>query len=383
MTTCASYARSPVVNGLTREAALRRYARQIIVPQIGLAGQQKLAASRVLCVGAGGLGSAVLPYLVAAGVGRVGIVEFDTVDLTNVHRQVLYTEEDAGQKKLRAACRRLHAINSSVAIDPIPLRLDATNARELVGHYDLVIDGTDNIPTRYLLNDACFFERRPLVYAAISQFDGQLSVFARDRGACYRCLFPTMAEVPPNCAEAGVLGILPGILGALQANEAFKILLDMGEPLYGLLLSYGALDNDFTLIHVPKDPSCRLCGDEPTIFSVQPIRTPDAHCEIMETRVPATELGTFLKQHPDVRLLDLRDGGEAPEGIAESINIPATELTKRLDELSPSMTYLVACAVGVQSLWAIGVLRRNGFSRLLHLEGGMNLFLNQSLAVGM
>lgn len=245
---------------------LDRYARQIILPEVGIAGQQHLMDARVLVVGAGGLGAPILLYLAAAGVGTLGVVDGDSVDLTNLHRQVLYRTEDVGQSKVTLTKARLQEINPEVTVESYPLMLTSANAREIMGGYDLVLDGSDNFPTRYLVNDACVLEGKPLIYGAISQFEGQVSVFTAG-GPCYRCIFPE----PPrpgtvlSCAEAGVFGVLPGVIGSLMATEALKVLLGIGEPLVGTLLHYDALYGETRRVALRRKQDCPVCGDSPTL----------------------------------------------------------------------------------------------------------------------
>jgi adenylyltransferase/sulfurtransferase len=250
------------------KAQLDRYARHIILPQVGLAGQKRLIEARVLVVGAGGLGAPLLLYLAAAGVGTLGIVDDDQVELTNLQRQVLYGTSDLGQPKARVAQARLKALNPEISVEAYPQRLVAENARELIARYQLIIDGSDNLPTRYLLSDACVLEGKPLIYGAISQFEGQLSVLGAG-GPCYRCLFPSP---PPegvlNCAEAGVFGVLPGVIGSLMATEALKLLLGVGEPLAGVLLHYDALYGETRRLQLRRNPDCPVCGDSPTVTAL-------------------------------------------------------------------------------------------------------------------
>lgn len=245
---------------------LDRYARHIILPEVGIAGQQRLMDAHVLVVGAGGLGAPILLYLAAAGIGTLGVVDGDSVDLTNLHRQVLYQTGDVGQSKALLAQARLQEINPEVIMESHPVMLTSKNAREVISHYDLVLDGSDNFPTRYLVNDACVLEGKPLIYGAISQFEGQVSVFNAG-GPCYRCLFPE----PPkpgsvlSCAEAGVFGVLPGVIGSLMATEALKVVLGMGEPLVGTLLHYDALYAETRRVTLRRNPDCPVCGDSPTL----------------------------------------------------------------------------------------------------------------------
>ncbi|HMD02586.1 MAG TPA: molybdopterin-synthase adenylyltransferase MoeB, partial [Candidatus Baltobacteraceae bacterium] len=273
---------------------LRRYSRHLLIPEVGLAGQEKLAAARVLCVGAGGLGSPVLQYLAAAGVGRIGICDDDTVDETNLQRQVIYADADVGHLKAVAAAGRVLALNPQVAVDPIPQRLDASNARELIRLYDVVVDATDTFGARYTINDACRLEGKPDVYGSIFRFDGQVSVFAPG-GPCYRCVFPEPPPegLVPSCAEGGVLGVLAGLVGAWQASEALKLILGIGRSLIGRLLLVDALDARLREVAIESDPHCPLHGDAPTIVDVvETLGTPLPPLHVPE--LDSTELDAFL-----------------------------------------------------------------------------------------
>lgn len=351
---------------------LRRYSRHLLIPEVGLAGQERLAASGALVVGAGGLGSPALQYLAAAGVGRIGVVDDDLVDETNLQRQTIYATGDLGRNKAEVAAQRMWALNPLVAFEPFPLRFDARNARELVARYDVVLDCTDRFPTRYLINDACFIERRPDVYGSIFRFDGQISVFAGRPGPCYRCLYPEAppAESTPTCAEGGVLGALAGIVGAWQANEALKLLLHIGEPLVGRLMLVDALSARVREVRFDRDPNCSLCGEDPSIEDVEPSLYEDATAApVQVAQVDADRLDEALRS---AVLLDVREPHEAILGsIDGAIRIPASQLEARMFELDSASRYVVACRVGVKSLWAVRRLREAGFTRLTHLRGGL------------
>jgi len=350
---------------------LRRYSRHLLIPEVGLRGQQRLAASRVLVVGAGGLGSPVLQYLAAAGVGRIGIVDDDTVDETNLQRQTIFTEADVGRSKASVAAQRVRAINSLVSTDAIPIRFEPSNARELVRLYDVVVDCTDRFPTRYLINDACFLEKRPDVYGSIFRFDGQVSVFCAPGGPCYRCLFPEAppAENRPTCAEGGVLGALAGVVGAWQASEALKLLLGIGEPLVGRLLLTDMLAARVRIVTFDRDPRCALCGEHPTIASLDPSLY---EAPALDSPVPEIDAGSLDDALREATLLDVREPHEAVLGsIDGAIQIPASQLEARLAELDSASRYIVACRVGAKSLWAVQRLRDAGFTRLQHLRGGL------------
>jgi adenylyltransferase/sulfurtransferase len=360
------------VNSLARRAGLRRYSRHLLIPEVGLAGQEKLARARVLCVGAGGLGTPVLQYLAAAGVGRLGIVDDDVVDETNLQRQVIYATSDVGRPKAVAAAERVSALNPDVGVDAIPLRLSAANARELVRPYDVVVDATDTFGARYTINDACRLEGKPDVYGSIFRFDGQVSVFAPG-GPCYRCIFP---EPPPegsvpSCAEGGVLGVLAGLVGTWQANETLKLILGTGRTLAGRLLLIDALDARVREIALDTDPACPLHGDHPTIDDVaEVVQRPAPAAGVPQ--LAAGELAEFLATTPGAVLLDVREPHEAILGApAGSVSLPASQLEARMHELDSARTYVVACRVGVKSRWAARRLHEAGFRKLVHLEGGL------------
>jgi molybdopterin/thiamine biosynthesis adenylyltransferase/rhodanese-related sulfurtransferase len=362
-----------VTPSLAGRTELRRYSRHLLIPEVGLAGQEKLAAARVLCVGAGGLGSPVLAYLAAAGVGRIGIVDDDTVDLTNLQRQILYTTSDIGEPKARTAANRLHALNPQIKLDPIPVRFTAENARELVRLYDVVVDGTDSFGSRYLVNDACVLEGKPDVYGSIFRFDGQVAIFGGPGGPCYRCLYPQPppAHLVPSCAEGGVLGVLAGIIGTWQAAEALKLILGIGTPLIGRLLLIDALDARTREVRVVRDPACPLCGDTPSIHALADV-PPGAPPPRRVPELAAAELDALLAADPGARVLDVRDAHERILGsVPHAIEIPAGELEARLHELDTARTYIVACRVGAKSRWAAERLRDAGFAKLYHLTDGL------------
>lgn len=350
---------------------LRRYSRHLLIPEVGLAGQEKLAAARVLVVGAGGLGSPVLAYLAAAGVGRIGIVDDDTVDVTNLQRQILYTTADVGASKAATAAERLRALNPQIAVDAFPVRLNAANAREIVRLYDVVVDGTDTFGARYLINDACVLEGKPDVYGSIYRFDGQVSVFAPPGGPCYRCLYPEPPppELVPNCSEGGVLGVLAGIVGTWQAAEALKLVLGIGTPLIGRLMLVDALDARVREVRLARDPACPLCGEEPTLHDV-PADAPAPEADGLD--VAAADLDALLAGDPRARVLDVRELHEAVLGApAGAVSLPASELDARLHELDPTAHYVVACRVGAKSRAAARRLRDAGFGGVRHLRDGL------------
>ena len=347
----------------------RRYSRHLLIPEVGVRGQERLANARVLVIGSGGLGSPVLQYLAAAGVGRIGVMDFDDVDETNLQRQTIFTTADIGRNKAHAAAERLQALNPLIAIDAIPLRFEVSNARELVRLYDVVVDCTDRFPTRYLINDACVLEGKRDIYASIFRFDGQISVFGAPGGPCYRCLYPDPPPEGsvPTCAEGGVLGVLGGLVGAWQANETLKALLEIGDPLVGRLMLVESLGARTREIRFDRDPNCAVCGDRPTIVDALLTEQPSDEIDVEEIE-PAL-LDEALR---GATLLDVREPHEAILGVVDgAIHMPASELEARLYELDSARQYVVACRVGAKSLWAIGRLRDAGFRRLLHLRGGL------------
>ncbi len=360
---------------------LRRYSRHLLLPEVGVAGQKKLSASKVLVVGTGGLGAPAALYLAAAGVGEIGLVDFDTVELSNLQRQVLFSTGDVGRPKLTAAAARLESLNPGVRIVPHETRLDASNALEILRPYDLVLDGTDNFPTRYLVNDASVLLGKPNVYGSIYRFEGQVSVFDARRGPCYRCLYPEPPppDLVPSCAEAGVLGVLPGLVGVLQATEAVKLLLGVGEPLVGRLLLYDALAMSFRELTLEKNPECVLCSPRATQHGL--IDYP-AFCgvaapgEAVSPEVPVItpeELRAELAGEDPPLLLDVREPEErAISVLAGSLGIPKDELPERVDELTRARAVVVYCRSGGRSADATKTLLELGFTNVRSLAGGIN-----------
>jgi molybdopterin/thiamine biosynthesis adenylyltransferase/rhodanese-related sulfurtransferase len=352
-----------------------RYSRHLIMPEVGAEGQRRLKAARVLCIGAGGLGSPAALYLAAAGVGKIGIVDLDDVDLSNLQRQILHGTKDVGRKKLDSARDRLRDINPNIDVAPHECRLSAANAGDIIADYEIVIDGSDNFPTRYLSNDVCVFEGKPNIYGAVFRFDGQSAVFASHLGGpCYRCLFPDPPppESVPNCAQAGVLGVLPGIIGMIQAIEAIKLILGTGEPLIGRLLHFDALKMKFREFNVRRDPLCPVCGDHPTITA--PIDY-EQFCGVA-ANVPAIsvqELKRKLDAREPIQLIDVREQFESE--IAKINNarlIPLGELPDRLHELDRENDMVVHCHTGKRSAQAVQLLRGAGFRNVFNLEGGID-----------
>ncbi len=359
-----------------------RYARHLALPEVGAAGQEKLRASRVLCVGAGGLGSPAAMYLAAAGVGTLGLVDFDTVDFSNLQRQLLHGTPDVGRPKTESARDTLRRLNPDVAIRLHPVRLAAANAAEIIGAYDLVVDGADNFPTRYLTNDACVWLKKPYFYGSIFRFEGQASVFAPHLGGpCYRCLFPEPPPpgAAPNCAEGGVLGVLPGVIGCLQATEAMKLILGAGRPLLGRLLVFDALAMQFREIKVRRDPACPVCGTNPSIrklmdydpFCHGSSGPPPADAETDEITVQ--ELRRVLADPgAGVRVLDIREPFEARIARLEGVPLlPLSELAARCAELDPRQTYYLLCHAGVRSRHATAFLKARGFRHVKSVRGGI------------
>lgn len=359
---------------------IQRYSRHLIMPEVGMEGQKKLKSSSVLCIGAGGLGSPVTMYLAAAGVGRLGIVDFDVVDFTNLHRQILHTTDSVGRPKLESARQTLQGINPHVTIEPHEARLSSENALELFRDYDLVVDGTDNFPTRYLVNDACVLTGKPNVYASIFRFEGQASVFATREGPCYRCLYPEPPPpgLVPSCAEGGVLGILPGLVGLIQATEAIKLILGIGEPLIGRLLLIDALGMKFRELKLRKAPDCPVCGPHPTLRELIDY---EEFCGIPQARqekvggieeITATELKEQLDAGRDIFILDVRNPMEYEICRLEGSKlIPLDQLLNRMHELDSSREMVVHCRSGARSAQAIRILQQAGFKKLKNLKGGI------------
>ncbi len=360
---------------------VRRYSRHLIMPEVGLDGQRRLKAARVLCIGAGGLGSPVSLYLAAAGVGRLGIVDFDTVDFSNLQRQVLHSTSDVGRPKLDSARDRLAALNPEIDIETYETALTSANALELFEGYDVIVDGTDNFPTRYLVNDACVLLGKPNAYGSIFRFEGHASVFATADGPCYRCLYPEPPPpgLVPSCAEGGVLGVLPGIIGTIQATETIKLILGAGEPLVGRFLIFDALQMRFRELKLRRDPDCPVCGDRPT---VRELIDYDQLCGVdvggqapRGPEVPAVsvlDLRDRLARQDDVVVLDVREPQEYDIcRVPGSTLIPLGDLPKRVVELDSSRDLIVHCKSGVRSAKAVAFLRDAGFTRVWNLTGGI------------
>jgi adenylyltransferase/sulfurtransferase len=352
------------------------------MPEVTLEGQKRLKEAKVLCVGAGGLGSPLTLYLAAAGVGKIGIVDFDDVDLTNLQRQILYSTCDVGRPKIEAAKERLTQLNDEIEVETHALHLSSWNAIDLFKDYDIVADGTDNFQTRYLVNDACVLSGKPNVYASIFRFEGQVSVFDGKRGPCYRCLFPEPppAGLVPSCAEGGVLGVLPGIIGSLQALEVLKLILGIGEPLIGRLVAFDALDFAFRDLAITKNSECPVCGPSPTITA--PIDY-EAFCQIRGVEpdsesgnapvISPEDLNEIKKRGDGVNLLDVREVHEQQIArIQWAKSFPLNELPSRLHELDSTNTYTLYCHKTERSIQAYQLLRKAGFGRVNVLAGGID-----------
>jgi len=368
----------PEAATLTNDEILR-YSRHLIMPEVGMVGQQKLKAARVLCIGAGGLGSPLALYLAAAGVGTLGIVDFDVVDFTNLQRQIIHSTADVGRKKLDSAAEKLKAINPFVNVKKIEARLSSENALELFREFDIVADGTDNFPTRYLVNDACVLTGKPNVYGSIFRFEGQASVFATEEGPCYRCLYPEPPPpgLVPSCAEGGVLGILPGLVGVMQATEVIKLILGAGEPLIGRLLLIDALGMKFRELKLRKNPDCPACGTHPTITKLIDY---NEFCGIrgeekpVETGIPemqVEELKRRLDAGENLFVLDVREPHEYQICNIGGHLIPLGDLPKRVNELDSSREIVAHCRSGVRSAKAVGFLQQAGFKKVHNLAGGI------------
>jgi len=368
----------PEAATLSKDEILR-YSRHLIMPEVGMEGQQKLKAARVLCIGAGGLGSPLALYLTAAGVGTLGIVDFDVVDFTNLQRQIIHTTADVGRKKLESAADKLKAINPCIHLRAFETRLSSDNALALFREFDIVADGTDNFPTRYLVNDACVLSGKPNVYGSIFRFEGQASVFATKEGPCYRCLYPEPPPpgLVPSCAEGGVLGILPGLVGVMQATEVIKLILGKGEPLIGRLLLIDALGMKFRELKLRKNPNCPVCGPHRTITKLIDY---NEFCGIrgeenaVATGIPemqVEELKRRLDAGEDIFVLDVREPHEYQICNLGGYLIPLGDLPKRVHELDSSREIVAHCRSGVRSGKAVDFLRQAGFKRVHNLAGGI------------
>lgn len=354
-----------------------RYSRHLLLPEVGLSGQAKLKRSSVLLVGLGGLGSPLAMYLAAAGIGRIGLVDGDCVDLSNLQRQIIHATDRIGVSKVQSAATAIRAINPHVVVDCHRAFFTTDNAISLGREYDLIIDGTDNFATRYLVNDVCVLLGKPNCYGSVYRFEGQASVFGHQGGPCYRCLFsvPPPVGLVPGCADAGVLGVLPGMVGTIQATEAIKILLEIGETLSGKLLLIDSLSMQFRKLSIRRNPSCPVCGERPTIFGIEPDNYRFEACagsEIGEkSAISVEKLRTMREQAEPHCLLDVRESFEYKICNLGGMLIPLGELEDRLGELPRDRLIVVHCKSGVRSRRAANLLRQRGFERVLNLEGGI------------
>ena len=365
---------------------ISRYSRHLILPEVGMAGQKKLKATSVLCIGTGGLGSPISMYLAAAGIGKIGIVDFDVVDFSNLQRQIAHGTADVGRPKVDSGKETINSINPEVEVVVHETRLSADNVMEIMAPYDIVVDGTDNFPTRYLTNDACVLLKKPNVYGSIFRFEGQASVFAPELGGpCYRCLYPEPPPpgMVPSCAEGGVLGVLPGIVGCIQATEILKLALGKGSPLVNRLLLFNALDMKFRELKLRRDPKCPICGDNPTITELidyeqfcgiglepdEPQQHPD---EVTVQQMKEALAGT------DIAVIDVREHDEAEIAKIDGVPmIPLSELMHRFTELDPNQTIYLHCKMGARSLKAVDFLKQQGFKYCKSVAGGINAWAEE------
>ena len=361
---------------------IRRYSRHLILPEVGMAGQKKICAASALCIGAGGLGSPIAMYLAAAGIGKIGLVDFDTVDFSNLQRQIIHGTSDVGRSKSESAQETINEINPNVQVVRHNVRLSSENALEIIAQYDIVVDGTDNFPTRYLTNDACVLLKKANVYGSIFRFDGQASVFAPHLGGpCYRCLYPEPPPpgMVPSCAEGGVLGVLPGIIGCIQATEILKLALGKGTSLVGRLLLFNALDMKFRELKLRRDPKCPICGENPTIKELIDY---EQFCGIVaEPAVPASnpdevtvqEMKQALDQpQRQIKVIDVREPDEHQIAHIDGVPlVPLSTLREAFTELDPNQQYYIHCKSGVRSMKALHFLREQGFKYVKSVKGGI------------
>jgi len=357
------------------------------MPEVGVEGQEKLVQAKILLIGAGGLGSPLGLYLAAAGVGTIGIVDFDVVDFTNLQRQIIHGTEHVGKLKVESAKERIRSVNPEVTVHTYNAKLSRENILEIIKSYDMIIDGTDNFPTRYLVNDACVFQKKPNIYGSIFRFDGQATVFAPLKGPCYRCLYPEPPPpgMVPSCAEGGVLGVLPGIIGVIQATEAVKLIIGKGKPLIGRLLIYNALKMEFREVTLRRNPACPVCGDKPTIRELIDYeqfcglaRGDEGKSETTAYDLSPKEVKALLEQDSKVVLLDVREPHEYEIVHLEGATlIPLSELHLRTNELDTADTLVVHCHHGPRSQQAIKVLEHFGFKKLKHLHGGIDAWAQE------
>jgi adenylyltransferase/sulfurtransferase len=368
---------------------VRRYSRHLIIPDVAMAGQQRLMNAKVLCVGAGGLGSPALMYLAAAGIGTIGIVEFDTVDESNLQRQIIHGQSDIGKSKAQSAKEKISEINPYVQVITHEVRLDNSNVKEIFSQYDIIVDGTDNFATRYLVNDACVLLKKPYVWGSIYRFDGQASVFWAEYGPCYRCLYPEPPPpgMVPSCAEGGVLGVLCATIGSIQTTEAIKVITGVGEPMIGSLMIYDALEMSFRKIKVRKDPNCPLCGDNPTQSDLLPdyeafcgVISDAAEVAVKDSTISVTELASKIGADDDFYLVDVREPSEF-----EIVRIPGSHLIPKqgfldgtvLATLPQDKPIILHCKSGVRSAECLAILKGAGFADATHVAGGVIAWAKQ------
>ena len=368
---------------------VRRYSRHLIIPDVAMAGQQRLMNAKVLCVGAGGLGSPALMYLAAAGVGTIGIVEFDTVDESNLQRQIIHGQSDIGKSKAQSAKEKISEINPYVNVITHELRLDNSNVKEIFSQYDIIVDGTDNFATRYLVNDACVLLKKPYVWGSIYRFDGQASVFWAEYGPCYRCLYPEPPPpgMVPSCAEGGVLGVLCATIGSIQTTEAIKVITGVGEPMIGSLMIYDALEMSFRKIKVRKDPNCPLCGNNPSQSDLLPdydafcgVLSDAAEVAVKDSTISVTELASKIDANEGFYLVDVREPSEF-----EIVRIPGSHLIPKqgfldgtvLATLPQDKPIILHCKSGVRSAECLAILKGAGFADATHVAGGVIAWAKQ------
>ena len=372
----------PPLPELNREEILR-YSRHLLIPDVGLEGQRKLKNARVLVVGTGGLGSPVALYLAAAGVGCIGLVDYDVVDSSNLQRQVIHGTSKIGALKVESAKQRMLDLNPYIQVDTFNEPFTAENAMRIAEPYDMIVDGTDNFPTRYLVNDVCVFQGKPNVYGSIFRFEGQVSVFYAKEGPCYRCLFPEPPPpgLVPSCAEGGVLGVLPGTVGTLQATEAIKLILGIGTPLIGKLMLYDALDLSFQTIKLRKNPACKVCGPNPEVtapidyeaFCGVPGHDHDGNLESTEWDIEPADLAERMKNGEPLRLIDVREPVELQVAQIEGAElIPLGQLAANLNKLDSTQEIVLFCRTGGRSTRALELLLSAGFRKVKNLRGGIN-----------
>jgi molybdopterin/thiamine biosynthesis adenylyltransferase/rhodanese-related sulfurtransferase len=367
---------------------IRRYARHLLLPEVGMQGQQRLQATSVLCIGAGGLGSPILAYLAAAGIGRLGIVDFDTVEVSNLQRQIIHGADDVGRLKTESARDTLKGINPHTEVVLHNVRLTSANALEILQPYDIVVDGTDNFPTRYLTNDACVLLKKPNVYGSIFRFEGQASVFAPTLGGpCYRCLYPEPPPpgMVPSCAEGGVLGVLPGVIGCIQATEIIKLALGQGSPLVGRLLLFNALEMKFRELKVRRDPQCPLCGENPKITQLMDYQqfcglpAPSANQPANPDEVTVQDMKHALEDPSlNIQVIDVREPDEYQIArVPGATLLPLSVLAQRFRELDPQRTIFLHCKAGSRSMKALKFLQQQGFKHLKSVKGGITAWSNE------